>query len=169
LPPGTYTTPTFKIFMATNHKPKRGGMDNAIWRRIRLIPFEAVFTEKDRDPRLADKLEQELPGILSWMLEGCLRWHREGLGSPPEVQAATDEYRQEMSAIETFLEEKCRRSDGAMVKASELYEAYKTWCDQNGEHGLSLRGFGGRLGETGLDKVRLTQGIHWLGLELQEK
>ena len=61
--------PTFKIFMATNHKPKIGGMDNAIWRRIRMVPFEVSFPENKQDRKLSKKLEKELPGILAWIVE----------------------------------------------------------------------------------------------------
>ena len=70
--------PTFKIVMATNHKPRIGGMDHAIWRRIKLIPFEVTFPEEKQDKRLPEKLDKELPGILAWMVEGCLRWQKEG-------------------------------------------------------------------------------------------
>jgi putative DNA primase/helicase len=66
--------PTFKIVMATNHKPRIGGMDHAIWRRIKLIPFLQTFPDEKQDKKLGEKLEKEMPGILSWMVEGCLRW-----------------------------------------------------------------------------------------------
>lgn len=158
--------PTFKIFMATNHKPKISGMDNAIWRRIKLIPFEVSFTTKQQDLKLGNKLEAELPGILAWMVEGCLRWQKEGLGEPPEIMDATKEYRFEMSAIETFLQENCRRENNGMIKAGLLYNAYKLWAELNNEHIISMRSFGMRLSETGMDKTRLSTGYHWLGISL---
>jgi putative DNA primase/helicase len=160
-------TPTFKIFMATNHKPKISGMDNAIWRRIKLIPFEVSFTEKQQDPYLNRKLEKELPGILAWMVEGCILWQREGLGNPPEVLEATKEYRYEMSAIETFLQECCDRDKNEMVKSSHLYGAYRNWSEKNNEYIMSTRSFGIRLAEAGFDKVRLNSGYHWLGIVLR--
>ncbi|MEA1910993.1 MAG: phage/plasmid primase, P4 family, partial [Spirochaetota bacterium] len=160
--------PTFKIFMATNHKPKIGGTDNAIWRRIRMIPFEVSFPENKQDRMLSKKLENELPGILAWIVEGTLKWQKEGLGSAPAILEATSVYRQEMSAIETFLEEMCVKNPTTMVKSSFLYNGYKKWCDKNNERVLSSRGFSIRLGESGMDKVRLSQGMHWLGIELRE-
>ena len=160
--------PTFKIFMATNHKPKIGGMDNAIWRRIRMVPFEVSFEEKKQDKKLSKKLENELPGILAWIVEGTLKWQKEGLGNTPAVMEATSAYRHEMSAIETFLEEVCIKKETGMVRSSFLYNAYKKWCEENNERVLSTRGFGMRMGETGTDKVRLSAGNHWLGIELRE-
>ncbi|MBI9103775.1 MAG: hypothetical protein JEY99_15270 [Spirochaetales bacterium] len=161
--------PTFKIFMATNHKPKIGGMDNAIWRRIKLIPFSATFTKDQQDPALPEKLEKELPGILAWMVEGCLKWFKEGLGEPPEVKHATDEYRQEMSAVESFLELCCTREEHAIIQSSHLYEAYKKWSEKNNEYLLSQRSFSMRLSETGLDKVRTASGYHWLSIKVNEE
>ncbi len=72
--------PTFKIFMATNHKPKIGGMDNAIWRRIKMVPFEVSIPENKQDRMLSKKLENELPGILAWMVEGALNGERRDWG-----------------------------------------------------------------------------------------
>ena len=160
--------PTFKIFMATNHKPKIGGMDNAIWRRIKLIPFEVSFPEEKQDRKLSEKLDNELTGILTWIVEGTLKWRRDGLGNAPAVIAATTEYRYEMSAIESFLSDECSRNENTMVKSLELYNAYKRWCEENNERIISARAFGMRLGETGLDKVRISKGYHWLGICLKE-
>src|SRR5699024_1197569 len=62
--------PEFKIFFSTNHKPIIRGTDDGIWRRIRLIPFNARFEGSKRDINLSDKLAKESPGILNWALEG---------------------------------------------------------------------------------------------------
>ena len=160
--------PTFKIFMATKHKLKIGGMDNAIWRRIRMVPFEVSFPENKQDRKLSKKLANELPGILAWMVEGTLKWRKEGLGTTPAVLEATEAYRHEMSAIKTFLGEMCFREENSMVKFLTLYNAYKSWCEENHERVMSARAFGMRLGETGMDKIRISKGYHWLGIGLKE-
>jgi putative DNA primase/helicase len=161
--------PTFKIFMATNHKPKVTGMDEAIWRRLRLIPFDVCFKKKEQDPDLPEKLMTELPGILAWMVEGCLLWKKEGLRTPSTIIEANNQYRNEMSAIETFLEECCKRDPYAMIQASHLYEAYKKWAENNNEHIISMRSLGMRLAESGMDKTRLSSGNHWLGIALKNE
>jgi putative DNA primase/helicase len=162
-------TPTFKIVMATNHKPRIGGMDHAIWRRIKLIPFEATFTEEKQDKKLTGKLVKEMPGILSWMVEGCLRWQKEGLGSALAIKDATDEYRNQMSDVQMFLAEKCELDEDDMIQSSLLYGEYTAWCEENHERPKSNRNFSMMLSESGMDKVRLSAGIFWLGIKKREE
>ncbi|HLI51013.1 MAG TPA: phage/plasmid primase, P4 family, partial [Thermomicrobiaceae bacterium] len=78
-------SPTFKLWLATNHKPVIRGTDHAIWRRIRLIPFTVTIAEADQDKELPAKLRAEMPGILRWAIDGCLSWQRDGLGVPEAV------------------------------------------------------------------------------------
>jgi putative DNA primase/helicase len=98
--------PTFKIFMATNHKPVIKGTDHGIWRRIKLIPFTTRIPEEKQDKRLEDKLRAEASGILNWLLEGTRLWRREGLKAPAAILNATDEYRGEMDVIGNSIKEK---------------------------------------------------------------
>ncbi|MDA3956961.1 phage/plasmid primase, P4 family [Oceanispirochaeta sp.] len=160
--------PTFKIVMATNHKPRIGGTDHAIWRRIKLIPFLVTFPEEKQDKKLSAKLERELPGILAWMVEGCLRWQKEGLGSVEAVNDATDEYRSQMSDIQMFLSENCEMKAESMTQSSVLYREYRSWCEKNNERAKSNRNFSMMLSESGMDKVRLSAGIFWIGIKLVE-
>src|SRR5437867_6039937 len=88
--------PEFKLWLATNHKPVIRGTDKAIWDRIRLVPFTVRIPDAEQDKALGEKLRAELPGILRWVVDGCLAWQRDGLGMPAEVQEATATYRAEM-------------------------------------------------------------------------
>jgi putative DNA primase/helicase len=141
--------PTHKIFLASNHKPVIRGTDHAIWRRIRLVPFEVTIPEAEQDPGLGDKLRAELPGILTWAVRGCLEWQRTGLAIPQKVRQATDAYREEMDILATFLEECCIVNSLASVTAGVLYSAYKLWAEQNSEHPITHRAFSARLQERG--------------------
>jgi putative DNA primase/helicase len=85
--------PTFKIWMAVNHKPVIRGTDVGIWRRIRLIPFTVVFPDHKQDKTLPEKLREELRGLLAWAIAGCLEWQKSGLGVPDEITKATGDYR----------------------------------------------------------------------------
>ncbi len=161
--------PTFKIVMATNHKPRVGGMDHAIWRRIKLIPFVKTFPVEKQDRKLSEKLEAELPGILAWMVEGCLRWQKEGLGSTDAIDEATDEYRNQMSDVQMFLADCCLVNEEEMVQSSVLYGEYVSWCEKNHERPKSNRNFSMMLSEAGQDKVRLSAGVFWIGLKLREE
>lgn len=159
--------PQFKLWLVANHKPIIRGTDNAIWRRIRLIPFTVTIPEAERDPKLPAKLRAELPGILAWAVRGCLEWQRGGLGTPTEVRAATDSYRAEMDTLAAFLDECCFVGPTATVKKGELYAAYKTWADGNGEYVETSKAFGLRLSERGFGETRDTQGNRcWRGIGL---
>jgi putative DNA primase/helicase len=155
--------PRFKIFMATNHKPVIKGTDHGIWRRIKLIPFTTRIEEEKQDKRLEEKLTGERPGILNWLLEGAVRWQREGFKTPGIIIHATDEYRAEMDIIGNFLRERCVQKPGLAIRARELFKCYQEWCGENNEHACSERFLGLRLKELGLEQKRLTDGRYWHG------
>ena len=160
--------PTFKIWLAANHKPNIKGTDYAIWRRIKLIPFNVTIPEEKRISKtiLMDTFKKELPGILTWAVQGCLEWQRNGLQTPEEVKTATNGYREEMDSIGAFLGECCILTPEVRSKASDLYGVYKKWCETGGEYALSQRGFGLRLTERGLERVK-SSGNFWKGVGIK--
>ena len=131
--------------MSENHKPRIQGTDAGIWDRIRLIPFRVRFDKPDKT--IAAKLLAEAPGILAWCVEGCLAWQQGGLAEPEVVTQATAEYRSEMDVIGQFVEELCSEGAQERAKGSELYAAYKKFCDDSGEYPVSRRRFGEAMGE----------------------
>ena len=160
-------TPTFKIFMATNHKPVIKGTDHGIWRRIKLVPFTTRIPEEKQDKNLEEKLKQEASGILNWLLEGTARWRREGLKAPTAILNATDEYRGEMDVIGNFMKERCIQKKEVSIRIRELYKAYADWCDDNKEHAVSERFFTMRLKEMGFEQARTAEARYWVGLGLR--
>ncbi len=152
--------PTFKLWLATNHKPVIRGTDLAIWRRIRLIPFTVTIPEGERDPRLPAKLRDELPGILAWAVAGCLEWQREGLGVPAEVKDATEIYRAEQDNLAGFLRECCDLAGD--VKASSLLDAYKAYSGEK----ITAKELVRLLTERGFTAKHTKQGNFWQGLSL---
>jgi putative DNA primase/helicase len=74
--------PTFKLFVTGNHKPRLGSVDEAMRRRLLLVPFTVQIPPAERDPYLARKLKAEWPAILRWCIDGCLQWQRIGLAPP---------------------------------------------------------------------------------------
>ena len=159
--------PTFKIFMASNHKPMIKGTDHGIWRRIKLIPFTTRITDDKRDPYLDQKLLSEKSGILNWLIEGALRWKSEGLKVPAVITYATDEYRGEMDVIGNFIKERCVHKPGAMIRAKELFQVYQEWCDENNEMATSMRMFGLRMKELGMVQKRTSEARFWQDLAIQ--
>jgi putative DNA primase/helicase len=160
-------TPTFKIYMATNHKPVIKGTDHGIWRRIKLIPFTTRIEEENQDKYLEEKLKEEASGIFNWLLAGAQRWRREGLKAPKIVLAATDEYRGEMDVIGNFLKERCVQLKDVSIRIRELYKAYTDWCDENNEHAVSERFLSMRIKELGFEQTRTAEARYWSGLALR--
>lgn len=157
--------PTFKLWLAMNHKPTIRGIDNGIWRRIRMIPFNVVFHEDRQDRKLKSKLLTELPGILNWAIEGCRDWQQNGMQTPTIVQEATAEYREEQDVLGLFIQEKCMVGDYE-IPASMLYSAYKAWADEGGEFTLSQTLFGRQLTERGFPSTRTSRGKMRIGISL---
>jgi putative DNA primase/helicase len=155
--------PQLKLWLAANNKPVIRGMDDGIWRRIRLVPFTVKFEGNERDKELPEKLKAELPGILAWAVRGCLAWQEEGLPIPEAVQVATDGYRKEMDVMGNFLEEICEQKPHLRVKAGDLYNAYISW---SGDKHITQTAFGRALNERGIAREK-TSGTVWrLGVAL---
>jgi putative DNA primase/helicase len=158
--------PQFKVFLGTNHLPHIKDPDNAIWERIRRVPFNVHIPQADRDKALDERLKAELPGILAWAVRGCLEWQKLGdLKEPEPVIESTAAYRQEMDSIGRFLDEHCTVSPQVRVKMGDLYAAYKKWCELIGETPVSLTALGLRLDEQGFEK-KISGGTWRLGLGL---
>jgi putative DNA primase/helicase len=160
--------PECKVWLRTNHKPVIRGTDKAIWDRVKLIPFDVRIPDAEQDKHLMAKLAAEAPGILAWMVEGCLAWQRAGLGIPEEVKKATDSYRAEMDVIQSFIDDRCYLSETAEVKAGDLHAQYLYWSERNGERPMSKRAFGLRLEEKGFTPTRSSHSRGWRGVGLVE-
>jgi putative DNA primase/helicase len=164
--------PEFKLWLSTNNKPVIQGTDDAIWDRIKLIPFTQRFDGPRQDPKLPEKLRGELAGVLAWMVEGCLDWQEHGLGEPETVRAATDQYRAEMDTLAAFIEDRCVVRPGAVAPATPLYKQYQMWCDDAGEKPETQKMFGMRLRERGFVSDKMKRGPHkdrkgWFGIGLR--
>lgn len=160
-------TPAFKLVMAGNHKPVVRGNDNGIWRRIRLVPFNRTFTPNERDPALLDKLKDEAPHILAWMIDGCVRWQKQGLADTPRaIEHATNEYRSDQDIIDRWLGECTDRKADGEETTKDLYSSYRTWCVANEVRRVSSQAFGRRLGEKGFTSRKSNSNHLWRGLAL---
>ena len=99
--------PTHTLLLVTNHRPIVKGRDVGIWRRLRLIPFNAQIVAEQQDAHLAEKLRAEYPAILAWMVRGSLDWQQGGLQEPQEVLVATDQYKAEQDVLGGFIDDCC--------------------------------------------------------------
>src|SRR5262245_17973921 len=144
--------PTHKIWMYGNHKPKIFGVDDAIWKRPKTIPFTEKIPKSEQITDLRETyLIPELPGILAWAVRGCLAWQQHGLRVPPEVEAETKKYRNEMDLVAGFLDDLCQAEALCETRGSVLYGAYLQYIEGDKEAHLSRRKFYDRLRDRGFD------------------
>lgn len=138
-------TPTFKLFLHTNHRPEIRGTDTGIWSRPRLIPFLVTFDGKEGrphpDPDLDAKLDAERSGILAWAVAGARQWFTNGLGSCSTVEKATAAYREESDALAPFFADRITAVPDSFTPSKELYAAYVAWCEQNANEPWKMRSF----------------------------
>lgn len=131
--------PTHLLILLTNERPQAAASDAALWERILLIPFSVRFVdnpkeqnERKADHELLEKLKLEAPGILAWLVRGCLEWQRTGLNPPDCVRVATREYQKEEDLIERFLNDRCLIGPAYEIQAGILYKVYQLWADEMG-------------------------------------
>ena len=163
--------PTFKIFMATNHKPKVRGADNGIWRRIKMIPFTVTIPAEQRDKSLTEKLIAENSGILNWLIQGYAMWRKEGLQEPDAIRDANEEYRMDMDIVGTFVND-CFNFDASLkirLHTKQLYDTYLKWCNRNNERIMSQKWLGLRMQEKGFKRIIGNGQRMWLGLYIKDE
>lgn len=127
--------PTHTLFLLTNFLPAAPAHDLPFWERLKLINFPFRFVdqpkgelERPRNPHLERELEKEFPGILAWLVRGCLLYRAEGLLAPAAVSKATEQYRVDEDDMQVFVDQ-CLE-DGLpeeRIQATELYEVFKEW------------------------------------------
>ncbi|HET7111715.1 MAG TPA: phage/plasmid primase, P4 family [Gemmatimonadales bacterium] len=144
--------PQFKLLFVGNHKPELQVADQAMRRRIHLIPF--TVTPKVVDTELGRRLKSEWPAILAWAVRGCLDWQKDGLAAPPSVFDATEEYFNEQDAIGRWLDESTAEGEDEFVTTERLFESWREWAGRNGESAGTMRAFVARLQTKGLHKAR---------------
>jgi putative DNA primase/helicase len=170
--------PTHKIFICANNKPRVRETDHAFWRRMRLVPFNVKFVDRpagatgepgpgEKDPFLVERLKAEAPGILRWMVEGCLALRAEGLAPPKDVEAATEAYRKGEDVLGAFVDECCVLRPDARVLKGALHDAYLAWAKTAGEGLVPTREFKKYLLERGVGEGRMHEGAKcWKGIGL---
>jgi putative DNA primase/helicase len=162
--------PRHKLWIAGNYRPGVRGVDNGIWRRMRLIPFTASFRgREDRD--LMRKLTLELPGILAWAVRGAQQWARHGLETPARVQAETDEYRAEQDFFRAFMEEtfEITQHEEDRAARSQIVQLYEQWRIRNGAPVLTARGISERIRAHGVGEAKTNGITYWTRIKMRPR
>lgn len=158
-------TPQFKLTIIGNHRPAIRNVDEAMRRRLNLVPF--TVTPARKDTQLPAKLAAEHGQILSWAIQGCLDWQASGLVRPAAVVAATDEYCASQDVLGEWITERCDTGPGKRDFPKALYDDYRSYLHQTGEEPLTLKGFSEELEKRGFEGKK-SSGVRWrMGIALR--
>lgn len=163
--------PSHTLCLFTNHLPRVSATDTGTWRRIIVIPFNAVIEKGSTVQNYADHLVKEAGGaILAWAIEGAQNFARNGfhLDIPESVEESTEAYRERENWLEGFIEERCVREANASTAARELYKAYKDWTVDTGEYTHSEKDFAAEMEKLGYRKIKRKSGLVYIGLYLSD-
>jgi len=163
--PFTYI-PQFKLTIIGNHHPKLKNVDEAARRRFNIVPFVHKPATPDRD--LEAKLKAEAPGILRWMIQGCVDWQRNGLLRPRVVTDATKDYFETQDIVGRWIEERGIVDPVLQEKPGRLLQDCQAWARGNGEDVPSASIFRGAIERTPGLRYKKVNGLQWVqGLGLQ--
>jgi len=179
--------PTLKLWWSFNHAPALNDQTESIWRRVRLIPFNETFSDKERIPMpvLLDKFKKELPGIFMWALDGLRKYKKHGLKSTGIIIEAVKNFKDECDVLYEWREQNIVAAEtfypqtmdvnGKMcigeaqtpkIKSVDLYKNYTLWCEYNNERRImSTTKFGLEMKERGYKKIRTNQGNVYINIK----
>jgi P4 family phage/plasmid primase-like protien len=159
---------SFKPFVVGNYRPNLRNVDEAMRRRMHLVPFTVTIAREQREAGLTRALEQEWPAILRWAIEGCLEWQRIGLAPPKCITAASEEYMSEQDLIGQWLVDDCQIDRSAETSSTELFMAWRDWANRREEYVGTHKYFVGKLQDRGFDLHHGRAGNVFRGLKINK-
>ena len=139
--------PTFKLTIVGNHKPKLKHVDAAMCRRLHMLHFSQRPQTPDR--KLEQKLRDEWPGILRWMIEGCLDWQQNGLTRPACIEEATSAYFDDQDLLGDWVSQCCVLGEGKKTPSAQLFGSWQAYATENFEEPGSIGSFSQALEKRG--------------------
>ena len=136
--------PTHTLVLYTNHLPRVGAIDQGTWRRLIVIPFNAKIEGKADIKNYADFLFKMAGGaVLQWIIEGAKRVIASDykIAQPRVVQDAIQKYKENNDWLSHFLEDCCEIDPSYEAKSGEVYNTYRSYCNQMGEYARSTTDF----------------------------
>lgn len=162
--------PSHQVVLYTNHLPKVGANDDGIWRRLKVIPFNAKIKGNSDIKNYADYLyENAAPAIMKWIIEGAERVSQSDykVDDPKCVKDAVESYREENDWLGHFLADCCDIGSGLTERSGEFYQQYRAYCIQSGEYTRSTTDFYTAVEKAGFVRKKGTKGTLVYGLSLK--
>lgn len=157
---------SFKIVIDTNYEPRFRRFDDAIKRRLIIIPFTKQFTGTNKDLDLVPKLQNDAEYVLKWLIDGAFNYYKFGLHEPTIVKNATESYCLNADSVQSFIDEGTIYEQGNMIKSSVLYQAYITYCQHNAHHALDIKSFSQALSKKGVEKKIKNSGTYFKDINI---
>ena len=164
--------PSHTLVLYTNHLPKVGAMDDGIWRRLIVIPFNAKISGKSDIKNYSEFLIKKSGGyIVKWLIEGAKKAidNHFKLKNPKVVQDAIEKYKQDNDWMAHFLEACCELGTGLEEKSGDVYLAYRSYCTRTGEFIRSTAEFYNALEMRGIRRRRTSKSRVLMGIKLLEE
>lgn len=158
----------FKLFMAVNTLPEVSA-DDAIFRRILVVPFDARFQGKILNKDLQKELLEESEAIFAWAVEGVVKWYKEGLPHCQKVEDAIKVYQESADILDRFISTILTKDPKSKISISELYDTYEAWAKENAERSLTKRELGQLMYAKGFEQKKSGSVRAWEGLDLKTR
>lgn len=147
--------PSHQLVYVTNALPTVKGNDPAVWRRIRVVPFDVVVPPERRDPALPETLALHADAVLSWVIAGHYDYEDNGgMREPASVVAATGDYQADSDAVARFVADECETNPNVYATTRELFGRWQAWAARNGVEKLSEKAFSSELNRLGFQGRR---------------
>lgn len=172
---------TARCIAASNSLPAFYDRSEAIWDRLRVIPFaERIRGTAKENPKLRERIaEDELPGVFNFAVAGLAKLRK--LTRFPETPAGAamkDEHRARCDHEREFLTEhyaEAGGSDNDNVPTQALYREYRRWMGERSYHAQGEGNFGNSVQRVfpcvrkGKPRVDGKQVHAWTGLKKREE
>ena len=136
--------PTHTLVLYTNHLPRVGAIDQGTWRRLIVIPFNAKIEGKADIKNYSDFLFKTAgSAVLQWIIEGAKRVIAGDfkIVQPKVVRDAIQKYKENNDWLSHFLDDCCEIDPSYEAKSGEVYNTYRSYCNQMGEYARSTTDF----------------------------
>lgn len=161
-------TPKFSLIIAGNHKPSIRTVDEAMRRRLHLVPFDVTIPKDKRDPDLPEKLNDELSGIMQWMIAGVAEYNRQGLNPPKSVLDATETYFEDENTVQQWISDCCEIGPDFWEPSTLLFNSWKAYADAANLSPGTDKEFKAKLESSEFRYVRTgTRGRHYQNIRLK--
>lgn len=160
-------TPPGKLVLTTNVMPDWSHEDNALWRRVKVLPFIKSFNaDSGRNNDLNSLLAAEASGILNWIISGAKSYLNNGFTEAEEVTTATKEARKKSDSVHLWTQQECKENMESSIGAKAAHEAYKAFAKQQGFQAVTAKVFKHHMKRLGFPTTRKAAGVFHTGIDL---